>query len=122
MDDTSHPRGASLIPEASFLSVAPRMPPSIPGHDASVTIQHESLPWVETPGRTGNSENLKAVELGTACGFAISPVFTEQRLSSPRHRFSPLWLLVWQADFNSELHPFNIAEFTVGRIVCMANP
>ena len=76
----------------------------------------------ETPGRTGNSENVKAVELGTACGFAISPVFTEQRLSLPRHRFSPLWLLVRQADFNSELHPFNIAEFTVGRIVCMANP
>ena len=46
MDDTSHPRGASLIPEASFLSVTPGMPPSIPGHDASVTIQHESLPWV----------------------------------------------------------------------------
>jgi len=22
------------------------MPPSIPGHDVSVTIQHESLPWV----------------------------------------------------------------------------
>ena len=46
MEDTSHPRGAFLIPEASFLSVAPRMPPSIPGHDESVTIQHESLPWV----------------------------------------------------------------------------
>jgi hypothetical protein len=23
------------------------MPPSIPGHDVSVTIQHESLPWVD---------------------------------------------------------------------------
>jgi hypothetical protein len=74
-------------------------------------------PSVETQGRIVNSENLKAAEVGAACGFAISPPFTAQRLSSPRHRFNPLWLLVWQADFNSELHPFNIAEFTVRGIV-----
>jgi hypothetical protein len=52
------------------------MPPSTPGQDTSVTIQHESLPWVDWLAAGNNSANSAGVSglqrLNGQNGYALT--------------------------------------------------